>query len=319
MCYASAGANGMMKQLSRLLHQIRQWWSARDVATRLLPLYIWRAVDNFGKYGSRRAAALAYFTIFSIFPLSLLLAVTISRVLGAAVAQDQIAQALTLFLPEAQVSQLLLDSISQALEQNVSFTIVALAGLVWSGLGLFSNITSSLDLIFQVPISRSIWRQRLVAVVMILILIVLVTASFLTSGVLQLVSIILVTRHTWIDIAIFFVPLGLNMVIFLLLFRFVPARYVYWDAVWPAAIFGAVGWELAKAGFRWYLENLANYQIVYGSIATVIVLLFWAYLLASIFLFSAELCAQLNEWVTRIHQPDALRLYIQKPPPSLPE
>jgi membrane protein len=67
--------------------------------------------------------------------------------------------------------------------------------------------------------------------------------------------------------------------------------------VWPAAIFGAIGWELAKIGFSWYLTNVANYQFIYGSIATAIVLLFWAYLLASLFLLSAEFCAQLNEWI----------------------
>ncbi len=92
-------------------------------------------------------------------------------------------------------------------------------------------------------------------------------------------------------------PLGLDIVIFALLFRYVPSRYVAWDAVWAASLFGAIGWELARAGFAWYLANLANYQFVYGGIATVIVLLIWAYLTASIFIFSAELCARLNEWL----------------------
>ena len=62
-------------------------------------------------------------------------------------------------------------------------------------------------------------------------------------------------------------------------------------------MFGAVGWELAKAGFVFYLDSLANFQFIYGSIATGIVLLFWANLIAAIFLFSAELCARLNEWI----------------------
>jgi len=82
-----------------------------------------------------------------------------------------------------------------------------------------------------------------------------------------------------------------------LLFRYVPARHVYWDAVWPAALIGAIGWEVAKTIFGWYLGNVANYQFVYGGIATGIVLLFWAYLIAWLFLFSAELCARLNEWL----------------------
>jgi membrane protein len=154
---------------------------------------------------------------------------------------------------------------------------------------------------------------------MILVLIVLVTASFVTSGVLSLISALLVSRPSvWVTAAQVFLPLGVNMMIFVLLFRFVPARRVYWDAVWPAALFGALGWELAKAGFGWYLRNLGGFQVIYGSIATVIVLLFWAYLLASVFIFSAELCAQLNEWFARLNEPDALRLHIEQPP-QLPE
>lgn len=304
----------------KFLSPLRKWWSERDASTRFLPLYIWRAMQNFGTYGLQRAAALAYYAVFSIFPLTLLLAIAISRLVGAAFAQDQIAQGLVFFLPNVDTRDLLVTNIGQALEQNTSFTLIALLGLVWAGLGLFSNITSSLDTIFHVPTGRSMWRQRLVAVMMIVILIVLVTASFLTTGVLQLIALLFRnTQSGWVNMAIFFVPLGLNIVIFVMLFRFVPVRYVYWDAVWPAAVFGGIGWELAKTGFRWYLTNLANYQIVYGGIATVIILLFWTYLLASVFLFSAELCAQLNEWIHRIHQPDALELYIKRTPPQLPE
>lgn len=299
--------------MTRLIIILRSWWAQYDLATRLLPFYIWRAIINFGDYGNRQAAALAYYTVFSIFPLTLLLATAISRVLGAAVAQQQIANALRLFLPPESTADLM-NSISQALEQNTSFGLIAIVGLIWSGLGLFSNITSSLDRIFHVPVSRSLWRNRLVAVIMIFILVVLVTASFVTSGILVLISSVffLNSPSTWITIATVFLPLGLNMIIFVLLFRFVPARLVNWDAIWPAAIFGAAGWEIAKAGFRWYLANLANYQVVYGSIATVIVLLFSAYLLASIFIFSAELCAQLNEWLARRHDSDALRLHIER-------
>jgi membrane protein len=197
-------------------------------------------------------------------------------------------------LPGGLQADLIIETINEALEQDTSFSIVAVVGLAWSGMGLFSNITLSLDQIFQVPHYRSMWRQRLVAVAMIVILVVLITTSFVTSGVLWLVSNFLLTGGTlssWVRIASVFLPFGLNIVIYVLVFRFVPARVVYWDAVWPAAVVGAVGWELAKAGFSWYLANLANYALVYGSIATVIVLLFWAYLVASIFLFSAELCA----------------------------
>jgi len=317
----------MKKLMRRLINQgrlqqqrVRMWWAERDAATRLFGVYLLRAVTNFNRYGLRWAAAMAYYTIFSIFPLTLLLAIGVSRLLGAAVAQQQIANALLLFLPESgRAADLLVESVQSALEQDTSFGIVALVGLLWSGLGLFSNVTASLDLIFRVPKSRSIWRQRLVAVVMIVILVVLVAASFLTSGVIALLSLFFLGQPgTWLTIAAWFLPFSMNMLIFLLVFRFVPAREVHWDAIWPAALVGAIGFELAKRGFSWYLTNFANYQIVYGSIAAVIILLFWAYLLAALFLFSAELCAQLNEWLDETSRDTRVpRLDSTTPPPQL--
>jgi membrane protein len=175
--------------------------------------------------------------------------------------------------------------------------------------------------------SRGMVRQRLIAIIMGLTLVVLVVASFLTSGVLRLVSALTPgLPNLWVRIGIFFLPIGLDVVIFALLFHYVPNREVHWDAVWPAAIFGAIGWELAKQGFEWYLTNLANYAIIYGSIATVIVLLFWAWVIASVFLFSAEVCARLNEWLIeeeerqlqQQEEQERIRIYLQDellPPP----
>lgn len=310
-----------MKRFTRRLNSVAQWWERRDPATRLFFFYVRQAVVNFSRYGSRRAAALAYYAIFSMFPLTLLLAIGISQIVGTAIAQEQIASALSLFLPESsQAVTLFQDSMQQALQQNTSFGIIALVGLVWAGTGLFTSVASSLDLIFHVPQARSMWRQRLVALLMIVTLVVLVTASFLTSGVIGLLSIFFLNRPgLWLTIVSVFLPLSLNMMMFVLLFRFVPLRAVHWDAIWPAAIVGAAGFELAKRAFAFYLANFANYQVVYGSITTLIVLLFWTYLLASIFLFSAELCAQLNEWFSLRDEDGGFPALDAPAPPQLPD
>lgn len=299
--------------------QIMQRWSTLDPATRALPQYLWRAVVNFNTYGTPRAAALAYYAIFSIFPLSLLFAIAVGSILGDALVANQIATALPLFLPPG-TEQLLLDNISdQALALGRSAGLLGIAGLLWSALGLFSNVSSSLDLIFRVSARRSVWRHRMSALVMALILILLVTASFVTSGVMGLTSaLVAVYPSFWITVGTVFLPLGLNMVIFALLFHYVPAKQVYWDAVWPAALFGAIGWELAKEAFRWYLGNLANFEFVYSTIATVIVLLLWTFMLASIFLFSAELCAQLNDWFLFQHEAEWEEIEAEEASPQLP-
>jgi membrane protein len=296
-------------------------------SNRALPAHLLQAVNNFIDYGMRNAAALAYYGVFSVFPLTLLLAIGISTILGPTVAQEQIAAGLILFLPEeTQTINLIQDSIDQALQQSRPFGLVALLGLTWSALGLFSNLSTSLDRIFQVPASRSLWHQRFMAFLMTLALIVLVGMSFITSGVLLLVDALLLSNPgIWIRIGTLFLPLGLNMVIFVLLFRYVPARYVNWDAVWPAAILGALALELAKSAFAWYLTTLADFQFVYGGIATVIVLMLWSFLTACIFLFCAEICAQLNLWfsgsddeprpVINALEPELSRLPREIPPP----
>lgn len=280
------------------------WWSQRSDPTRALPAHLWRALLDFSQHGGRHAAALAYYTVFSLFPLSLLLAVGVSSLLGPTIAQEQITSGLKIFLPQDSIS-LLQENLTAALEQGGSFGLVAAVGLAWSALGLFSNISSSLDLIFHVPARRSLWRQRLLAFIMTITLIFLVMASFVTSGMLRLIAALLLDRPSvWVTAATSLLPLGLDVVIFALLFRYVPARRVSWDAVWPAAIMGAVGWELAKAAFEWYLTNLANFSLVYGGIATVIALMLWAYVIASVFLLSAELCEELDNWLARYFPPE---------------
>lgn len=311
----------LWKQFEQLTQRLAGWWLKQEQATRELPVYLRQAVVNFFGGGTRQAATLAYYAIFSIFPLTLLFAVLIGRIVGPVTAQTQVANALGMFLP-ADTASLLKQNITDALNQSESFTLIALGGLLWSALGLFSNITFSLDVIFAVSARRSLWRQRLVALAMTLILVVLITASFVTSAVLRLISASLLGQQSiWLTIGTIFLPLGLNMVIFALLFRFVPTREVHWDAVWPAAIFGAVGWELAKSGFVWYTTTVANFQFIYGGIATAIVLLLWAYLIAAIFLFSAELCAQLNQWFIARHERELRQLVIEvdEPPQSLLE
>ena len=287
----------------RILRIARRWWAARSESTRALPQILLNTVRSFGRYSSRQSAALAFFALFSLFPLMLLLAVFIGGLLEPAAAQEQIANGLRVFLPEDEVVvEFVRDIFDESLEQSNSFGIVAIMTIVWSSLSLFSNLTASLDEIFRVPNGRNIWKLRLQAVGISLALVALVIASFLTSGVLRLLSVFLLDQPSlWLSIGIRFLPFGLDVVIFGLLFRFVPARYVHWDAVLPAALLGAVGWELAKSGFGLYMSSVAGFQFVYGGIATVIVFLFWAFLIAAIFLFSAEFCSHLNEWIIGQH------------------
>jgi membrane protein len=78
----------------------------------------------------------------------------------------------------------------------------------------------------------------------------------------------------------------------LLLYYFRPNRAMKLRTVWPGAFLATALWLLATLGFAWYVRNIANYNVLYGSIGAVIVLLIWMYLLAAITLFGCEFNAE---------------------------
>lgn len=261
----------------------------------LLPYLIKNWVD-FAQRDTRYAASLAYYALFSFFPLILLAVTVFSRLIGPAFAQEQIIQFLGTFFP-VEVLAPIEETINLAIAQSQSFSIVAFIALGWAALSLFANLTIALDNIFQPTSWRPLWRKRLLALGMVFMLAVMLLASLIISVALRLVSIVMLSRvSTTLNVITTFLPLGLNMAMFALLFRYVPNIVIRWDSIWPAAVLGGGGWLIAQNIFVWYLERFSNFSVLYGSIGTVMVLLLWVYISIAILLIAAELCAALNQW-----------------------
>jgi membrane protein len=78
------------------------------------------------------------------------------------------------------------------------------------------------------------------------------------------------------------------------LYYFGPYRKQRWKAVWPGAVVATVLWLAATSVFGWYVRNMANYNVMYGSIGTGIALLVWMYLMAAIAMIGCEFNAELE-------------------------
>jgi membrane protein len=76
------------------------------------------------------------------------------------------------------------------------------------------------------------------------------------------------------------------------LYYFGPYRQQRLRYVWPGAILATLLWLLATSGFAWYARNIANYNVMYGSVGAGIALLVWMYLLAIIALIGCEFNAE---------------------------
>jgi membrane protein len=67
-----------------------------------------------------------------------------------------------------------------------------------------------------------------------------------------------------------------------------PNRPQRWSRVWPGAVAATILWLVSTSAFAWYARHLAHYNVLYGSIATVILLLVWMYVLAIIAFIGCE-------------------------------
>lgn len=90
-------------------------------------------------------------------------------------------------------------------------------------------------------------------------------------------------------------PAFFTFLMFTGLYLWVPNKVVQWNAVITGSVVVTIVWELAKHAFTLYLgSGLARYQIVYGSLSTLVVLMVWIYLSSVITLFGAHLVASLD-------------------------
>lgn len=77
-------------------------------------------------------------------------------------------------------------------------------------------------------------------------------------------------------------------VMFLLIYRYLPARRTRWRTALIAATFTAVLFELLKQAFSWYATDVANYGSTYGTLGALVILIFWIYYTSVVFILGGE-------------------------------
>lgn len=237
-----------------------------------------------------RAAAIAYFALFSLFPLVLLSIAIASFRLGSLMDQHMVIRRLEFIAPA--LGQLLGQNIDEIILGRGPVTGIALVGLIWTSSTIFYILTSSLNEIWHIKRKRPIWRQRGLAIMLVLALVApsLILASFagslntslralLPDAIMQLVGSVSLVMAILLDVALF-----------LILYLLLPHGNATWREILPGAVAAGFLWELAKKAF---LAFIATYifasNLVYGSVAAIIAFLTWAYLSGLIFLFGAYL------------------------------
>jgi membrane protein len=302
--------------------------------TRLAPREIVRvtqnAIQSFGhNHSNRMAAALAYYTLFSLFPLLLVLLSMIGFLLDAGwpVALDvrsYLVQATNDLLP--QVGELVNGAIESVRQARGASGLIGVLGLLWSASSTFNHLHGALDQIWGINGSASLRltvRRRAISIGLVLgMALLLIVAHGLKSVtyVLAALSNRVPGGSSVYEALGWAFPFIISILVFATLYRSFPSVPISWYDVWPGAVLAGIGWEVLKLLFGLYAAEFANWKDVYGPIASVVALLTWLYLSFTVILFgaafSAAYSAELRMPVSVPSEPEAGPA---EPGPEVPE
>jgi YihY family inner membrane protein len=231
------------------------------------------------------AAATAYFTLFSVFPLILLTLAMATRWLDPLPIGSEIMERIEFVLPAFE--DLLGANLEQIARARNTVTRLSALTLIWSASSAIYVLTRALDNMWETDTTRPAWRHRALAIIITLgISVVLWIGTFAWSIAAPLASSLLPDRL--VNLSPYLSDVGtaiLSIVVFGSLYYMLPHAKMRWPDVLLGAVVAGLLWEVAKRVFILLVTNyLTLSNLVYGSVTTIIAFLAWAYASSLIFL-----------------------------------
>lgn len=252
-------------------------------------------------HASRLSAALAYYTIFSLAPL-LVIVIAITGLIGQAdIVRAQLINQIQ-GLVGAEGSRFANDLITSASNpvQGIVATIIGLVTLLFGALGVFNELHNSLNIIWEIKEEKpkgflqtikKVVIDRLLSFTMILgigfMLLVLLVISAGLSVSQETIGNMIPLSEFLLQILNLIISIGVITVLFAMMFKFLPDADIAWRDVMVGAFMTAVFFSLGKMVIGIYLGNSAVAS-TFGAAGSLVVILVWIYYSAQILFFGAE-------------------------------
>lgn len=246
------------------------------------------------------AAALAFFTVFSIAPVMIVIVALVGVVLGEETARAELMSQIEAVLgPQATG---VVETAIQNSQIESSGLWPTLAGIVATAVGattVFAQMQKSLNQIWDVaprPSRNSLWlflKTRVLSLTMVLAIGFILLVSLLLS---VLVRSVMVHAEQWLQIpgwSVLGIELLLSLAVVTMLFaaiyRVLPDVLLRWSDVLAGALVTALLFTLGRSLIAWYLANTAAAS-AYGAAGSLVLLLLWVNYSSLILLFGASIC-----------------------------
>ena len=251
---------------------------------------------------SRLAAALAYYTLFSLAPLLVVLILSMGLVLGQEAAQGQLVGQIQSIVGEdaAELIQGMIDAAGRQRSGGVVASLIGLAALILGAIGLFGALQDALNTVWDVEPQQtggflsSIKTQvlkRVTSFAVVLLVGAVLVAAFLASAALSTVVSLIGDAlpglsYVWF-VANFVVSFAVITVLFAIIYKVLPDAEVAWGDVWIGAATTSLLFVIGKEAIGFYIAR-AGVGSIYGAAGTLVVLLVWIYYSAQLLLLGAE-------------------------------
>jgi len=293
-----------MRQVGFLERQVRR--ADRFQQRHRVIAFPWAVVQKFGNdEAGGKAALMAYYGLFALFPLLLLLA----TVLGFALSDNPALreQLIDSALGNFPVIGEQLRSTVHPLEGNTTALVIGIVGTVYGSLGIGFASQNAMNTVWNIPYVRwpSIWQRyaRTFGVIGLLGLAVLSSTALATFATA-------VARGVGVTVLSVAGSVLVNLGLFLLAFMVLTAEPLRPREVAVGAILATVFWEALQLIGTWYMtRGLRTASPTYGFFAVVITLLSWLYLGSQLTLWAAEINVVLRHhlWPRSVTQPPLTR------------
>jgi membrane protein len=247
---------------------------------------------------ARLAAALSYYTVFSLAPLIILVLAIIGLLYRREDASVYLIEQMQGLVGQsgAEVIQSIVENASQPGSSLIA-TIIGVGTLLLGASGVFSQLQDALNTIWGVaPKPGRSWlvmiKDRLLSMAMVLgigfLLLVSLVVSAVLSGVTAYLSEFLPPSAGAVSRVLdFLISMVVITLLFAAIFKVLPDVKIKWRDVWVGAIVTALLFVLGKFLLGFYIGR-QSFNSTYGAAGSILALLLWVYYSAQILLFGAE-------------------------------
>ena len=244
--------------------------------------------DFFSNNCPYMAAGIAYWTLFSAFPLSLAAVSLLGFANPTSIEQEEMVARIIEQIPVS--GDYVLDLVERVAEARGALSFVAVLGLLISGSAVFAAIRKGINHAWHVTRPHPFFIGRGIDLLMLVFvgLLALIAGTNLVGLVARGASSIWFVGEPVVSVGFDIGLLAASFIVLAILYRFVPYTEVEWRDVWLGALVGSLMAYVVRVAFSGFLINVNEFNLIYGSLGALMALLVWVYLSAMSLVLGAE-------------------------------